>query len=222
MSSAARNAKSGGNPWFLAPQFDSVGQQIGASRLGMWLFVCAEILLFGALLLPYSLVHDMHPEVLEPATAKLDKILGLVGALTMLGSGLTMAMAVRSAKLGDSKGLQFNLLLTVGAAVVFLVLLGLQRRALISGGLIAGEAWNPVDVAMPAAAASFFGVFTLITSVFTAHVAVGIVVLFWMLMRARNREFSSENFVAVENASLYWQVLNVAWLFIFPLLFLVK
>src|SRR5690606_14999507 len=97
-----------GRPWFLAHHFDTVGQQVSAAKLGMWLFLCTEVLMFSGLFLAYFIIRTLYPEMLLESGEQLNKIAGGANTIVLITSSWTMALAVRCAQVGDQKGLQRN------------------------------------------------------------------------------------------------------------------
>ncbi len=218
MTTSAQTEK---RPWHLAAQFDTVNQQIGTARMGMWLFLCAEVVAFAALLLVYFTIRHLHPEILAEGTALVNPLLGLVGTLSMITSSLTIALAVRAIQFGDKPAMQRFVVLTMGTAMALAAVIGMELVGFASRGLLPGENFG-AGFELSTHANLYFAAFIAIGGVFLFHLVVGLLVLGWILARGTKGEFSCENFVAVENVSLYWHSLTIAWLFIFPLLYLVK
>jgi len=223
-----------GRPWFLAHHFDTVGQQVSAAKLGMWLFLCTEVLMFSGLFLAYFIIRTLYPEMLLESGEQLNKIAGGANTIVLITSSWTMALAVRCAQVGDQKGLQRNLLFTIGFAFIFMIVKYFEYSAKIHHGLLpAGpdNTWFTANIAamhdghaieLPKYAKMFFGLYFTMTGLHGVHVVIGIGVLTWILIRARRGEFSSENYVAVENVGLYWHIVDLVWIYLFPLLYLVR
>jgi cytochrome c oxidase subunit 3 len=224
----------GGRPWFLAHHFDTVGQQEGAAKLGMWLFLCTEVLMFSGLFLAYFIIRTLYPDMLLASGEQLNKVAGGINTVVLITSSWTMALAVRCAQVNDQKGLQRNLILTIAFAFCFMVVKYFEYSAKIHHGLLpAGpnNDWYTAHIAslhdghatvLPKYAKMFFGLYFTMTGLHGVHVVLGIGVLGWTLLRARRGDFSSENYVAVENVGLYWHIVDLVWIFLFPLLYLVK
>jgi cytochrome c oxidase subunit 3 len=211
-------------PAWVAHHFDTPGQQISAAKLGMWLFLSTEMLMFSGLFLAYFIIRQLHPEMVLIASNELNKVLGGVNTIVLITSSYTAAMAVRSAQTGEQKNLQRYLLFTIACAFIFMGVKYVEYSAKFSHGLLP---WNFYEVHpgyeyMPDLAPMFFGIYFTMTGLHGLHVLVGIGVLTWILLRARRGEFSPENYVAVENAALYWHIVDLVWIFLFPLLYLVK
>ncbi|NVB36518.1 cytochrome c oxidase subunit 3 family protein [Pseudenhygromyxa sp. WMMC2535] len=211
-------------PWFLAHHFDTVGQQMSAAKLGMWLFACTEILMFSGLFLAYFILRTMYPEMVLTASEELNKTAGGANTIVLLTSSFTMALAVRAAQTNNQKALERNLLITIGCAMTFMVVKYFEYTAKIEHGLLPGEWYAAAQhgIALPKYSRVFYGLYFTMTGLHGVHVIVGIGVLSWILIRARRREFNSRNYVAVENAGIYWHIVDLVWIFLFPLLYLVK
>jgi len=211
-------------PWFLAHHFDTVGQQMSSAKLGMWLFACTELLMFSGLFLAYFILRQMYPEMVLTASEELNKTAGGINTVVLLTSSFTMALGVRAAQTNNNKALERNLLLTILCACIFMVVKFFEYRAKIHHGLLPGVWYSAPEhgYMLPEYSRVFYGIYFTMTGLHGVHVVVGIGVLSWIYIRARRREFSSRNYVAVENAGIYWHIVDLVWIFLFPLLYLVK
>jgi cytochrome c oxidase subunit 3 len=211
-------------PWFLAHHFDTVGQQISSAKLGMWLFACTELLMFSGLFLAYFILRDMYPQMVLVASEELNKTAGGINTVVLLTSSFTMALGVRAAQTNNNKALERNLLLTIACAAIFMIVKYFEYTAKIEHGLLPGVWYSALEhgYALPKYARVFYGIYFTMTGLHGVHVLVGIGVLSWIFIRARRREFSSVNYVAVENVGIYWHIVDLVWIFLFPLLYLVK
>ena len=211
-------------PWFLAHHFDTVGQQVSAAKLGMWLFACTEVLMFSGLFLAYFILRQLYPEMVLTASEELNKTAGGFNTIVLLTSSFTMALGVRAAQTNNNKALQRNLLITIACAMAFMVVKYFEYSAKIEHGLLPGAYYSALEhgYMLPKYSRVFYGVYFTMTGLHGVHVLVGIGVLSWIYIRARRREFSSENYVAVENVGIYWHIVDLVWIFLFPLLYLVK
>ncbi|EDM75343.1 Cytochrome C oxidase subunit III [Plesiocystis pacifica SIR-1] len=211
-------------PWFLAHHFDTVGQQMSSAKLGMWLFACTELLMFSGLFLAYFILRKMYPEMLLTASEELNKTLGGLNTIVLLFSSYTMALGVRAAQTNNKKALERNLIITIVCAFIFLIVKYFEYSAKIHHGLLPGDLFAAAEHGyhLPKYSKVFYGLYFTMTGLHGVHVVVGIGVLTWILIRARRSEFSSQNYVAVENAGIYWHIVDLVWIFLFPLLYLVK
>lgn len=218
------NAQSNGErPWYLAHHFDTMGQQTSSAKLGMWLFLCTEVLMFSGLFLAYFFLRMLYPDMVLAAGEELDKILGGINTVVLITSSLTMALAVRSAQTNQAKDTTRYLVATIALALCFMVVKYFEYSHKIHVGLLPGESFDFThNEHLPKYARVFFGIYFCMTGLHGIHVLIGVGVMIWLVMRNQRGEFNSENYVAVENAGLYWHIVDLIWIFLFPLLYLVK
>jgi cytochrome c oxidase subunit 3 len=255
----------------LAHHFDSAKQQFESGKLGMWIFLATEILLFGGLFCAYAVYRLNHPEIFGYAHRYLDKTLGAINTAVLISSSFTMAWAVRCAQLARRKALVRLLAATIALAGCFLgikyveyehkwkegLLWGTRFHAkleqpaskvpaappigspAINGeerSLIAPAAAGPKGLAKPGQrppwekgtggapknVQTFFAVYFTMTGLHGIHVIAGMVVLTLMLLRARRGEFGPAYFTPVDLAGLYWHLVDLIWIYLFPLLYLIR
>lgn len=209
------------HPKELAHHFQDMEQQTSAGKLGMWLFLAQEILFFSGLFLCYSLLRYFYPETFLHAHEFLNWKLGALNTVVLLTSSLTMALAVRAAATNNRKQLSLQLILTMLLACAFLVVKYFEYEHKIHDGLLPGMFFNAHEE-IGGKPAIFFSLYFLMTGMHGLHVIIGIGVLFWIWLRGNRGEFHSGNFVTVENVGLYWHLVDLIWIFLFPLLYLVK
>ena len=216
----------GDRPYYLAHHFHDMEQQNSAVKFGMWLFLVQEILFFAGLFMAYIAMRYLYPETWLQAAEQLDKTMGGINTVVLLTSSLTMALAVRCAQVEDQKGLLRNLLLTLAGAFGFLIVKYIEYSHKLHAGLLPGKYFTATDLVGKAepehAPQLFFSVYFMMTGVHGLHVVIGIGVIFWIFLRARRGDFNAENYSAVENVGLYWHLVDFIWIFLFPLLYLVR
>lgn len=310
-----------GHPPHLAHHFDTEVQQFDAGKLGMWLFLATEVLLFGGLFCAYAIYRRNHPEVFEWAHQALNTELGALNTVILLLSSFTMAAAVSAAQRGKKNLLCALLALTFLGGVGFMVIKGFEYTAKFEHGflwgthldrahaeesmkeLLAGHeehtsghaaahedksaaempheaiaaeshaapAASEAPAAAPKAAASapaaaanvppemapiepsqvkspppqptalahaapsdehggpvpenvhwFFGIYFAMTGLHGVHVLAGMAVIAWLFVRARRGDFSAEYFTPVDLGGLYWHLVDLIWIYLFPLLYLIR
>lgn len=213
-------------PAGLAHHFHSLPQQTAAAKLGMWFFLVQEILFFGGLFMAYVALRYLYPETFHRAYEHLSIPMGAVNTVVLLTSSLTMALAVRAAQTGDRRGTLVHLPLTMALAGVFLVVKFFEYSHKIHAGLLPGRLFHGWEVSAAErvhdAPQLFFSIYFMMTGVHGLHVVVGIGVIAWVWARAWRGDFSPSNYSAVENVGLYWHLVDLIWIFLFPLLYLVK
>ncbi len=200
--------------------FATAAQQRSAAKLGMWIFLATEILFFGGVFMAYGAFRYFYPGTFVAAHEHLSVPLGGLNTVVLITSSLTMALAVRAAQLGDRKALVRLLALTLAFAGAFLVIKGFEYHHKFEHGLLPGKFYRAEGIAgLPHI---FFGIYFTMTGLHGVHVIAGMGVIGWMLVRARRGDFSARYFTPVENVGLYWHLVDLIWIFLFPLLYLVK
>ena len=204
----------------LAHQFDDVEQQREASTLGMWIFLATEVLFFGGLLLAYSVYRSMYFPAFAEASRQLDVVLGSLNTAVLLCSSLTMAMAVHQAESGNAKWLVRFLGVTMLLGTVFLAIKFYEYYEKYKEGLIPGAhfTWHSND---PGHASIFFIAYFIMTGMHALHMIIGIGVMGVLARLAWKGRFTPVYYTPVELGGLYWHFVDVVWVFLFPLLYLV-
>ncbi len=204
----------------LQHHFDDLAQQHEASTIGMWTFLITEVMFFGGLFLAYIFVRTYYGHAFAAASHELDWKLGFLNTLVLLTSSLTMAFAVRSAQLGRSKLIVRYLIATIGLGLVFLGIKAFEYYVKYEHGLIPGLHWQPHELHDPAAQAYFFLYFAM-TGVHALHMIIGIGIVSVIAWMARSGRFDENYYNPVEVTGLYWHFVDIVWIFLYPLLYLV-
>ena len=205
----------------LAEQFDDLEQQHEASSLGMWVFLATEIMFFGGLFTAYIIFRNFYLPAFEAGSRLLDVRIGVFNTALLLCSSLTMALAVRAAELGKKGVLITFLLLTLLMGLTFVgVKLGLEWRHDYLEGFAPGVNWtfNGSDCRH---VELFFCFYFFLTGIHALHMLIGVGVLTVLMIMAQRGRFSPEHYNAVEMAGLYWHFVDIVWIFLFPLLYLI-
>jgi cytochrome c oxidase subunit 3 len=215
-------------PKWLAHHFDTPAQQFDAAKLGMWVFLAQELLFFSGLFVAYGVYRSWYPEMFKAASHQLDKIMGGTNTIVLLFSSFTAAMAVRSSQLGKKKETGRFILVTIACAFGFLVIKFFEYRHKFEAGLLPGRFYHPHlehlaagSPPLPQNTGSFFSIYFMMTGVHGIHVIVGIGVLIWIFLRNQRGDFSKEFFTPVDIVALYWHLVDLVWIYLFPLLYLI-
>lgn len=195
-------------------------QQFESSKMGMWIFLVTEILFFGGLFLGYIAYRAWYPELYIAASDHLDTFWGAVNTVVLIGSSLTVAMAIRSAQLNQQKGLIINLCITIALAFVFMVIKYFEYTHKFDLGIYPGAYYTYEGIAHDQANI-FFSIYYMMTGLHGLHVLIGIGLMIWLVVRARKGHFHSEYYTPVELTGLYWHLVDIIWIFLFPLLYLI-
>jgi cytochrome c oxidase subunit 3 len=217
------------HPAHLQHHFVSSEQQFDAAKMGMWLFLVTEILLFSGMFVAYTVYRSWHPEVFALSAQLLNPWMGGLNTVVLLASSFTVALGIHYAQTNNKRGLVINLVLTFLFALTFLVVKYFEYTAKFEHGIFPGAAFDPhgvshgVDYAMYNVpyARQFFSIYFVMTGIHGFHVLVGMGLFTWITIRAAKGEFSSEYYTPVENCGLYWHLVDIIWIFLFPLLYLI-
>ncbi len=212
------------HPSYLQHHFDNREQQASAAKLGMWVFLATEILMFSGLFLGYFIIRMFYPEMVLGAHEHLSKTAGGINTVVLITSSFTMALGVRAAQTNNRKQCVWMLALTILCAGIFMVVKYFEYSSKFHHGMLPGRFYHAYDFGydLPKYAHVFFGIYFTMTGLHGVHVLVGMGVLTWVLIRAKRGEFSAEYYTPVENVGLYWHLVDLVWIFLFPLLYLVK
>jgi len=206
--------------FMVAHHFDDAEQQREASSLGMWLFLVTEIMFFGGLFTAYVVYRTAYAEAFAHASHHLDITLGATNTAVLIGSSLTMALAVHAAQLGKKRNLQLFLLLTMILGSVFLGIKGIEYAHKFHEGHVPGPFFT-YEGPEAANAELFFSLYFGMTGLHALHMIIGIGVLTVLLVQATRGWYGPLYFTPVEMVGLYWHFVDIVWIFLFPLLYLI-
>jgi len=219
----------------LAHHFDSMEQQQGSARLGMWAFLVTEVLFFGGIFVAYTAYRIWYPLEFEIGASKLNVLIGTINSFLLLTSSLTITLAIHAAHEGRQDALKKWLLVTIALALAFL---GFKAREyyldyhehLIPGRLFETPLENghpspaheivEQDSANPNHVQLFFMFYYCMTGLHVLHMIVGVGLIAWIYFLARRNYFRfPERYVYVEVTSLYWHFVDMIWFFLMALLY---
>jgi cytochrome c oxidase subunit III len=189
---------------------------VGA-KLGMWLFVFTELILFGGLFVAYGMYRAMHAHDFHHAAGELNVTLGVANTLVLLTSSLTMVLAIVAIRLKRKGQSLVFLAATILLGCTFLVNKAFEWGAKIHHGLYPGSAQL---MTRPPGERLFFGLYYGMTGLHGLHVTVGVVLLSVMFVLLRRDRIRHDRFGALENSGLYWHLVDVIWIFLLPLFYL--
>jgi cytochrome c oxidase subunit 3 len=204
----------------LRHHFVSLEQQKETSTLGMWLFLLTEIMFFGGLFTGYAIYRWKYPEAWHEASHHLDVGLGLFNTIVLIGSSLTMALAVHAASLGKKKALIGFLIATLLLGGVFLGVKTKEYHDKYEHGLIPGTHFE-VPGELGQHEMLFYCFYFAMTGMHAIHMIIGMVALLMLIRMAQKNVFSAEYHTHIELFGLYWHFVDIVWIFLFPLLYLI-
>jgi cytochrome c oxidase subunit 3 len=216
-------------------QFEDFEQQTEASRLGMWAFLVTEIMFFGGLFTGYTVYRSRYPEAFAAGSHHLDVTLGAINTIVLIASSLTMALAVYSAEKGRRRALVGFLIATLILGSAFLGIKAIEyghkwEEHLVPGPYFeyaiehesgAAESTTMADMAVSERALQlFYSFYFAMTGVHALHMVIGIGILAVLVILAARGTFA-RNPNGVEMVGLYWHFVDIVWIFLFPLLYLI-
>lgn len=220
--------------------FETEDQQREAGSFGMWLFLLTEIMFFGGMFFAYLLYRNWYYEAFVVASNQLSVPLGAINTVILISSGFFMALGVWAAEVRNKRLLVIFLWLTTIFGFAFLGVKSGEYHEKWEKHHIPGASFDvhefinpplgkdgkPTEVALPPDMAQrtqvFFFLYFAMTGMHAIHMIIGIGVLFWLIWRSGRGEFSAGYVAPIENFGLYWHFVDIVWLFLFPLLYLIN
>ena len=193
-------------------------RDIEGAKMGMWVFLFTEMLLFGGLFLLYSVYRSKYTADFHGSAAELDIVLGTVNTVILLTSSLTMVLSISALQKGHQGLSSLFQGLTILLGIIFLVNKYLEWSAHIHHGIYPD---SPVLLAMERGQIIFFSLYYVMTGIHGLHVLIGAGVIAGTLVFTTQGELGPDNFVMLENTGLYWHFVDIIWIYLFPLFYLI-
>jgi cytochrome c oxidase subunit 3 len=210
------------HPYGLQHHFDDMGQQFDSATLGMWAFLLTEIMFFGGMFGAYAVYRSTYPEAFASTSHHMDTLLGGINTAVLICSSLTMALAVRAAQVGSKKGLIWFLIGTLFFGLIFLGIKGVEYHEKWVEHLIPGFGFQYAeDPQYFHQAQILFFLYFAMTGCHAIHMIIGVGILTTLLVMAARNKFTPSWYVPVEISGLYWHFVDIVWIFLFPLLYLI-
>ena len=207
---------------FLQHHFEDMAQQHEASTLGMWMFLATEILFFGGVLAAYTIYRVAYPTAWAEGAHHQNVMIGTFNTAVLLGSSLTMALAVYYSQLGKRRSTVAMLVLTLILGTVFLGIKAFEYTQHFREGLLPGFYFTYQSPAGQAPKVELFMTFYFgMTGLHALHMIIGAGLLVWFIWRAWRGDFGPKYYGPVEVMGLYWHFVDIVWIFLFPLLYLI-
>ena len=206
---------------YLQHHFDDMEQQAEASTLGMWVFLVTEIMFFGGLFMAYLVYRYLSPSGFQEASFELNRVWGTINTAVLICSSLTMALAVRAAQTNAGRGQQVLFLsITILFGLAFLGIKAVEYTDKFVHHHVPGPYFH-WDGHYPKAAEQFYSLYFAMTGLHALHMIIGVCIMLVIAWMAWRRTFDSEYYTPVEVAGLYWHFVDIVWIFLFPLLYLI-
>jgi cytochrome c oxidase subunit 3 len=200
--------------------FSSLARQNEAMRLGMWLFLATEILLFAGLFTGYAVYRFEFPLAFAEASRHLNLTAGTVNTVVLITSSFTVALAIHFARTDRRQAAAVCLVLTILMALAFLGIKAIEYTEHFHERALPGKFYAFKEVTIPGAA-MFYSLYFLMTGLHGLHVVIGMSVLMWILWRTLQGRYSSRYYTGLELGGLYWHLVDLIWIFLYPLLYLI-
>ena len=190
---------------------------VGA-RMGMWLFLFTELILFGGMFIAYSVYRYTHPEDFHLAAKELNTIIGAFNTIILLTSSLTMVLSIVAIQRQQKNLSIFFQIVTIALALFFMVNKYFEWTAKFHHGIYPG---SEELLSKGSGEILFFGLYYVMTGLHGLHVIVGMFLIAVMTRMTRREIITKDNYVRLENAGLYWHLVDIIWIFLFPLFYLI-
>jgi cytochrome c oxidase subunit 3 len=223
------------HPSYMKHHFETISQQREAASFGMWVFLLTEIMFFGGMFCAYLIFRNWYHPAFVAGSNTLDITLGTTNTAVLIGSSFTMAMAVYSAQMRRRGALVMFLLFTIVLGFVFLGIKGVEWKAKFDSHHVPGANFsieefvhptNPKAIALAPDMAKktqiFFSLYFLMTGMHALHMIIGVSLLFFLVWEARRGKYTEGHVMPIENFGLYWHFVDIIWIFLFPLLYLIS
>ena len=206
----------------VAHHFKDATQQYDSGKEGIWLFMVTEILMFGGLFVGYAIYHNMYPGMFSEGAASLDWKMGFINTLVLIFSSFTMAISITFCQKNDKKKAAFALATTILCGAIFMVIKYMEYTHKFHLGLYPGKFLDVAHVgAQHANLGLYFGFYYCMTGLHGLHVLIGMGLICWCLIRTIRGDFNDQYWLPVEGVGLFWHIVDLIWIFLFPLLYLV-
>ena len=197
-------------------QFEDLQQQYEAANMGMWAFIAQEIMFFGGLFAGYTVYRFKYLGAFIEGSNYLPLELGALNTAVLIASSFTMAMAVRAAQQGAKNPLLRWILATMVLGTTFLVIKAFEYADKYHHGLLPGFSFDGSGQLK-----IFFSFYFAMTGMHALHMIIGLGLMVWLIPKIRRGTYTSEYFSPIENFGLYWHFVDIVWIFLFPLLYLI-
>ncbi len=197
-------------------QFEDLQQQYEAANMGMWAFIAQEIMFFGGLFAGYTVYRFKYLGAFIEGSNYLPLELGALNTAVLIASSFTMAMAVRAAQQGAKNPLLRWILATMALGTTFLVIKAFEYADKYHHGLLPGFSFDGSGQLK-----IFFSFYFAMTGMHALHMIIGLGLMVWLIPKIRRGTYTSEYFSPIENFGLYWHFVDIVWIFLFPLLYLI-
>lgn len=206
----------------VASHYRDENHQYASNKEGIWLFMVTEILMFGGLFVGYLIFHSIYPEMFAEGAKYLDWRLGFINTLVLIFSSLTMALGIYFNQIGQPKKATIALALTLVCGAIFMMIKYFEYTHKFHLGLYPGKFLQMTEGAPEHANLGlYFGFYYCMSGLHGIHVLIGMGLITWVMIKNMRGEFNAKYFTPVEGVGIFWHIVDLIWIFLFPLLYLV-
>ncbi len=203
-----------------AHHYESAEAEYNTSKFGLWVFLMTEILMFGGLFVGYVIFHHLYPETFMTGSTFLDWRLGTLNTVVLIFSSLTMALSIYYAQIGKKAMVLYNLYATLFCGVIFMMVKAYEYSHKFHEGLLPGRFFDHA-VEGVANLPIYFSFYFMMTGLHGTHVLIGMGFITWLIVRAHKGHFGPKYWTPLECVGLFWHLIDLIWIYLFPLLYLV-
>ena len=206
----------------VAHHFDSYKQQASAGTLGVWLFLCTEILMFGGLFVGYLIYHRVYPDIFKAGSFFLDWRMGSLNTIILLFSSFTMVLSIYYLQQSKKKRAFWSLITTLVCGCLFMFIKYLEYSHKMEVGLFPGKFFNYTGEGFVEGLPLYFSFYYLMTGLHASHVIAGMCLILWGAYMVFKDKLSAHHYKPLEYIGLFWHLVDLIWIYLFPLLYLVE
>lgn len=206
-------------PHHHAHHYRDTYHEYDSSKQGVWLFLVTEILMFGGLFVAYAIYNNIYPEIFDEGSKFLNWRLGALNTLILISSSFTMALGIHYTQRNERSKAVVFLWVTLLCGALFMVIKYFEYTHKIHLGLLPGSHFNFAE-AHSKNLGLYFSFYFLMTGMHGLHVLVGMGLILWVTLRTMRGEFGPEYFTPIEGVGLFWHLVDLIWIYLFPLLYL--
>jgi cytochrome c oxidase subunit 3 len=206
----------------VASHYRDEKHQYASNKEGLWLFMTTEILMFGGLFVGYIIFHSLYPEMFAEGAKYLDWKMGFINTLVLIFSSFTMALGIYYCQTNERKKATWALAITILCGAIFMVIKYFEYTHKFHLGIFPGQKLN-LEMVKPVHAnlGLYFGFYYCMSGLHGLHVLIGMGLITWVMIKNIKGEFHSKYYTPVEGVGIFWHIIDLIWIFLFPLLYLV-
>lgn len=221
MSTDNQSATTTGHKHHYAHHFRDAMHEFLSAKEGIWLFMVTEILMFGGLFVGYFLMHSRFPQTFAEGASFLDWKAGSINTVVLIISSWTMALSIHFIQVGKNKAATKALITTLVCGAIFMAIKYTEYSHKFHDGLLPGKFFAH-EGSIAQNLGLYFGFYFAMTGLHGIHVLAGMALITWVLIRHLRGDFDPHYFTPVEGVGIFWHIVDLVWIFLFPLLYLIR